>query len=117
MPHILLECSENLDFQPNCGELFEKIHCLLAQELPTNLSSCKSRCQTHQAFYLGDGSKTNAFVHVTIKVLSGRTDDKKKSIGQEILAILQAYFQQYKSTLNLQLSVEIVDLDKNYFKG
>jgi 5-carboxymethyl-2-hydroxymuconate isomerase len=115
MPHILLEYSDNIDFQPS-KDLFEKIHKILAQELPTNLSSCKSRWHAHQAFYLGDGSKMNGFVHVTIKVLSGRSDEKKSSIGQEILALLNAYFQKDKKTLHLQLSVEILDLDRNYFK-
>ena len=116
MPHLLLEYTNNIDFHPGSSTLLHDIHLLLAEELPTDLSSCKSRCIAHDLYYVGDGSKNNAFIHLTIKVLSGRSDEKKRFIAEEILGLLNEYFSEYKNILSLQLSVELLDLDKNYFK-
>lgn len=117
MPHIILEYSENID-QNLIGDLFfQQIHQLLEAELPTELSSCKSRCIVSHLFYIGDGHLNNAFAHLTIKILAGRSDEKKTQLGNKILSLMQQFFQQYQIRLNLQLSIEILDLDQHYFKS
>ena len=115
MPHILLEYSDNIDFQADSTALFQNIHQLLTKELPTKLSGCRSRCIAHKVFYIGDGSTQNAFVHLTIQFLRGRSDDKKRLIGSEILRLLSECFNKYKSEFDVQFSVEFLDLDQNYF--
>ncbi|MDP1602359.1 MAG: 5-carboxymethyl-2-hydroxymuconate Delta-isomerase [Legionella sp.] len=115
MPHLILEYSDNIPTL-NCSAFFQQAHLLLAKELPTQLSSCKSRCIVHEAFYVGDGSEQNAFAHLTIKILAGRTDEKKNYIGNELLKIMSEFFQADDSDLKTGLSVEILDLDPHYFK-
>lgn len=117
MPHLVLEYSNNITSIDRLNPLFDKLHQLLANELPTQLSSCKSRCIAHPLFFIGDQDDTNAFVHLTIKILSGRAESKKSSLGKKILSLLSDFFMTEPSNLKINLSVEIMDLDKNYFKS
>jgi 5-carboxymethyl-2-hydroxymuconate isomerase len=116
MPHLILEYSDNIG-SLNSTAFLQQAHQLLAKELPTHLASCKSRCIVHQNFYVGDGHQHNAFAHLTIKVLAGRTDEKKNYIGNELLKLMSDFFQKRTSELRLGLSVEMLDLDKHYFKA
>jgi len=117
MPHLILEYSNNLANDLNVRELFTQLHQLLARELPTQLSSCKSRCIVSPVYHIGDGHQHNAFVHLTIKIMAGRTDAKKKQVGIEVLNRMGLFFHTEKAQFNVQLSVEILDLDLHYFKG
>ncbi|MDP3705249.1 MAG: 5-carboxymethyl-2-hydroxymuconate Delta-isomerase [Legionellaceae bacterium] len=116
MPHLILEYSKNiageLDFEP----LFVTLHKLLEEKLPTDISSCKSRCIPQEVFFIGDCHVKNAFAHLTLKILAGRTDENKNQLGNEILTVMRNFFQPHKYNLILQLTVEVVDLDKYYFK-
>ncbi|PWY55051.1 hypothetical protein DGG96_13980 [Legionella qingyii] len=116
MPHLILELSNNIDSQ-HLNQLFDKLHQMLAEKLPTQLSNCRSRCVVHPLFYIGDQSPANAFVHLTLKMLPGRDDAKKKSIGKELFDLLDNFFRTGQNELNIMLSVEVLDLDNHYFKG
>lgn len=85
--------------------------------MPTELSTCKSRCVVHKLFYLGDGHQSNAFVHLTVKIMSGRTDEVQNSLGNQLVTLLKNYFEDYPNKSQLQISVEIMELNKHYFKG
>ena len=116
MPHLVLEYSANISEKSNFKALFAKCHQLLVEQLPTELASCKSRAIQQSDFYLGDGNTHNAFVHLQIKVLPGRTTEKLHNIGNNILPLLKDHFAHSLQTLNLQISLEIQDLSANYFK-
>lgn len=117
MPHVILECSENIEAQLPVSTLLAEIHRVLEKQLPTDLSTCKSRCVVHKSFYLGDGHQSNAFVHLTVKIMSGRTDEVQNILGNQLVTILKKYFEDYPNKSHLQISVEIVELNKHYFKG
>jgi 5-carboxymethyl-2-hydroxymuconate isomerase len=116
MPHLILEYSKNIDGGLNFEPLFVTLHQLLEKQLPTELSSCKSRCIPQELFFIGDCKIQNAFAHLTIKILAGRTDENKNLIGNAVLKEMSDFFQPLKQKLHLQLSVEVMDLDKHYFK-
>lgn len=116
MPHIILEYSNNLVFDQEASVLFESIHHLLARELPTQLSSCKSRSYDSDSYRVGDGQANNAFAHLGIKVMPGRTEERKAHIAQQIMDMMYIFFQTQYTALNLQLSIEMQDLDTVYLK-
>lgn len=116
MPHIILEYSKNIDHDLNVNPFFDKLHQILEAELPTQLSSCKSRCVINDIFYVGNGHQNNAYAHLTIKILPGRSDKNKEQLGKIIIKSMDDFFKKYNSRLNLQLSVEILDLPQHYYK-
>jgi 5-carboxymethyl-2-hydroxymuconate isomerase len=117
MPHIVLELSDNVLEKNNLKPLLQHIHRVLAENLPTLLSSCKSRVIEHAHYLVGDGHHEQGFVHVRIGILPGRTTQHKTNIGQVVLQHITTYFEQSKQKLGVQLSLELHDLDEAYFKA
>jgi 5-carboxymethyl-2-hydroxymuconate isomerase len=115
MPHITLEHSTNIVEKNNLIDLLSQINHFLHENLPTELNFCKGRAVAQHSICLGDGDPKNAFVHLNLKVLPGRTPEKLNEVGNGIINILAEYFQQSAQQLNLQITLEIEEL-QNYFK-
>jgi 5-carboxymethyl-2-hydroxymuconate isomerase len=116
MPQLILEYSSNVIEKNNLFNLLKKFNETLTQLLTTELLSCKSRAVEQVVYCIGDGNINNAFVHITLKVMPGRTFDKLKNVGEVMMDILKEYFHESSQKLNLQLSLEIDELKKTYFK-
>ncbi|STX52392.1 5-carboxymethyl-2-hydroxymuconate Delta-isomerase [Legionella busanensis] len=117
MPHLVLEYSNNIDIRPEAVTFFAQAHALLEKALPTKLSSCKSRCISYDSFHIGSGQINNAMLHLTLKILPGRSDSLKEQVGQELIELMKECFQQRNKNLNLEFSVEIMETNAHYFKG
>ena len=116
MPHLILEHSANLDEQTNFTALFKQCHRYLAEHLPTDIQSCKSRALAYSDYFVGDGQVKTAFVHLTLKIMAGRTADTLDRVGKQLLVYLQNYFAPAGQQQQLALSLEIVELSAAYFK-
>lgn len=116
MPHLTLEFSANVTPQHNLESLFLICHDLLANILPTDIASCKSRAIKQDIYSVGNGETNNAFIHLTIKVMAGRSEETLQRLGNSVMQVLQNHFMQALQTLNTQITLEIVELSKQYFK-
>ncbi len=110
MPHLTLEYSANIIDKPDFKNLFRDCHTALSATLPTDISGCKSRAIAHQDYYLGNGEATNAFIHVTLKIMPGRSREILDKVTQELLAIIERNFEKSIRELNLQITIEVSDL-------
>ena len=117
MPHVVLEFSNNISEKKHLPELLKQCQQILVPHLPTQLASCKSRTIEYNCFLVGDGHPKNAFVHLSIKILAGRTEETLYKIGSFLMTLLKEYFAESLKNLNLGLSVEIGELEKTYFKN
>lgn len=115
MPQIILECSDNI-LEKDMTSLLLQIHQLLTDKLPTQLQSCKSRVLRHQDYVVANNDEKNAFVHLSIGVLKGRSHELLNSIATTILQLLKTSFSLSLAELNLQLSIAIRDLPDVYEK-
>ena len=116
MPHLILEFSDNVIEQDRFSDLFQQCHQTLAEKLPTNLMSCKSRAIPLEHFYLGDGAESLAFVHGTLKIMPGRTEEVLNQTAEALMSLFKAHFQETAKARHLQLSLEIVSLNSPYVK-
>jgi 5-carboxymethyl-2-hydroxymuconate isomerase len=98
------------------ANLFQECHSILEPTLPTDIASCKSRSIECHSYYLGNGEPNNAFVCVSLKVMPGRSIDTLKNAGDKIMLALKNYFASSLEKLNLQITLEIIELQKTYFK-
>lgn len=116
MPHFTLEYSQNIIEKDGVfTELFKKSHVLLAEMLPTQVNSCVSRAVPVEMYYLGDGQGRNVFIHGTLKVKAGRTQDTLKKTGEKLLALIKAHFPKTCEHLNTKISLELIELPETYF--
>ena len=116
MPQIVLEYSSNIIEKNNLTDLLKSINKYLSESLPTELSSCKSRSIECDVYCIGDGSLRNAFAHVSLKVLPGRDSNQLTDVGNGIMGILKEYLHESAQSLSLQITLEISELQKTYFK-
>ncbi len=115
MPHLILEFSENIIEKDSLKDLLENCNHLLARLLPTDIKGCKGRAVKHDNFFIGQGEKSNAFVHINLRALPGRSEEVLKNLGNELMQLLQNNFQKSLQSLDLQITIEIAEL-QNYFK-
>lgn len=118
MPHLTLEYSANVNQEIETEELFSELHTLLASVADLAIGNCKSRLVRLDRTYIGRGEPHNAFVHLEIRLLAGRSPERKGRIGRECLNFLESYFASSAADHALQITVEIVDLERYaYFKA
>ena len=117
MPHLTVEYSANIIEKDNIHDLFQLCHSTLVSSLPTDIHTCKSRAIEYSQFLVGNGDAKNAFVHVNLCVLPGRSQETLEKTSHQIMEILQAYFSISKQQLNLSFSIEIKELATTYFKA
>lgn len=115
MPHVTVEYSANIHETDSFQALFTRFHDCLVKSLPADIHACKSRAIRCEDFLVGDG-KTGGFVHVGIKIMSGRTQEAVHKTGERLLEIMKTHFASSARDMQLHLTLEINDLNKNYFK-
>jgi len=117
MPHLFVEYSNNLTGLDEQA-LLEQLNAVVCAH-PTVLdeSDLKARIAPVQQFRIGLHPAQRGFVHVQLRLLSGRTPEVKKELTDRIATVLRARIPQPAGMLVL-LSAEIVDMDRDsYFKA
>ena len=114
MPHIIIEHSSNIDNKNDIIKLLPIIHDLLVSEISANINACKSRVYELDNYLVADNIK-KSFIHITIKIMSGRSEEQKNNFGNILLKKLNDFFKDLPNLSNLSISLEIAEL-QNYFK-
>lgn len=117
MPQIILQFTENIKSSSGYNELFSEVHQAINTITGIKIENCKSRVIQLEDFFIGIGGSNNGFIHMEIKILEGRNNEIKSALGKSVLQILRRYFIENIELLNLQITVEILDIQKNcYYK-
>lgn len=117
MPHLILELSDNMvEASEKISKALADCQDLLVKELPTNLTSCKSRFIKYQGYVLGNGDVNNAFVHLTVKVLKGRSSDLLAATSIKLRELLVSHFEDSANKLNLDVTSVFEELNDSYAK-
>lgn len=114
MPHLVFECSETVFTTLAFQTMFVEFHQMLAALLPTQLSSCKSRLLLSNQYLVGNDTN-NLFLHLTIKILPGRSLEVKQAVVAQGLEIIKNYLAK-RALSNVSISIEIIDLAECYSK-
>jgi len=118
VPHTILEYSDNLvepaDFQP----LWARLHAVLVAEAQVRLQDIKSRAYGCEAFRMGAGEPGNTFVHLTVRLLEGRSPEVLGRVGRAVLEVMKEHFAASLGRGQCDLTVELVDMRRDgYFKA
>lgn len=115
MPHFKIECSNNIAESLDARSLFSRLHPLLAELGPFQIADMKSRLMRHNDFFVSDGTPSKAFVHLELAILSGRDPQLKKNVSAKLLEFLKNEFQPSLGSRVCSFTVEIRDLDRDYY--
>ncbi|MEN3159738.1 5-carboxymethyl-2-hydroxymuconate Delta-isomerase [Alkalimonas sp. NCh-2] len=103
MPHCIVEHSASLDSELILPLVFSGA--LKSELFETDGSDIKVRAITYYSYVTGPEKAD--FVHVVVKILSGRTLEQKQLLSKSVLAQLQKLELQTCS-----LTVEVVDIER-----
>lgn len=115
MPQIMLECSNNV-LETDLKPFLLEVHQILAEKLSTDISSCKSRIIRHDEYVVGDNHLDNAFAHLSVSVLPGRSQDLLSQISVSIMDAFKRQFKRSLTELNMQLTLAVHQLPEIYLK-
>ena len=113
MPHIVVEASRNDKNIIEELKLVEKLHLSLAHDI--DISKIKSRSIYSEESIVGE-SKSCHFIHVTISLLSGRTELIRQQLGGRLFKVLSESIKN-KLDFKTSISLEVREMNSNtYFK-
>ncbi|WP_010094294.1 5-carboxymethyl-2-hydroxymuconate Delta-isomerase [Ornithinibacillus scapharcae] len=111
MPHITVEYTDNLKQDGNIVGLLKKINKTLIEggdAFP--IGGIRSRAIALHDYVVADGTgEEDAFVHVTIKIGSGRSEDVKKRACDKVFEVVENHFENQFNTRPLALSLELFE--------
>ncbi|WP_291423142.1 5-carboxymethyl-2-hydroxymuconate Delta-isomerase [Deinococcus sp.] len=108
MPHLTLEYTDNIA-DPRVPELLQKLNgVLLARPEHFPVGGLRARAYRLGEYALADSSApTDAFVHLSLKLAQGRSEEVKKETGDALFAVLTEHFAEAFAAHGLMLSAEI----------
>jgi len=114
MPHITLEYTQNLAPELDAGEVLMSLNRALAGSGQFQEPDIKSRALVLDRFLVGTAPEGRAFAHVKLALLSGRSAAVKRELSEALLTALSRACPP-RAGLDVQLSVEVVDLDRDAY--
>ena len=118
MPHVVVHYSANLT-ELDQPKLLEDLNTALMKTELFSVNDIKSRIFKDEVFLVGLGQTQEAYLHLKLYLLDGRTEAQKQGLGEALLRKLeqQTYFKSVPQ-FPIQLCVEMIDIPKqNYFKA
>ncbi|ENW96181.1 5-carboxymethyl-2-hydroxymuconate Delta-isomerase [Acinetobacter sp. NIPH 298] len=118
MPHIIANYSANLTSLDQ-QKLLKQVNTALSETALFSANDIKSRIFKDEVFLIGLGETQEAYIHLKLYLLSGRTEQQKKTLGDSLLAILeQKTYMKAEIGSPIQLCVEVIDMPReHYFKA
>ena len=107
MPHIIVEHTDDID---GVGALVGDLHQSLAAQESVTLGAIKSRSIAVQNAFVGE-AQNGSMVHVTLKLLSGRSDDLRAKMTDDLFDVVKN-----KVAENVSVTVESADLHNESYK-
>ena len=106
MPHCIIEHSSSIEG----NKLVSLVHCgaLESELFDPQGSDIKVRAVAYSNYQTG--SVDINFIHVTLKILSGRSSEQKSKLSQLVLQKINSLFMK-----NCSISVEVEDIDRETY--
>lgn len=109
MPHVIIEYSDTLESQVSRKELLNTAHQAVEASGLFNAHDIRSRTQSFDHFRLG--ANKHHFLHVTVKLMRGRTDEQKNQLTTGVATALQGLAMN-----DVLISCECVDVHNESYQ-
>ena len=110
MPHFIAECTDNIREQADLPGLFAQVNQALAATGIFPLGGIRSRAICQVSSQMADGRQDYAFVHMTLKIGSGRSLESREEVGEMLFGLIKSHFAALMESRYLALSFEIEEL-------
>jgi 5-carboxymethyl-2-hydroxymuconate isomerase len=116
MPHIIVEYSANLEPALDPQALVNELHRTAIDLGIAEAPAVRTRAERRDVFRVGDGNPANGFVHVVARLRVGRPEEKRKALGEALLAVLNRELDAAFKAHPIAVTVEIHEIDHMTFR-
>lgn len=106
MPHCVIEYARPLADKCDLSELLRRVHQAAFDSGLFGLEDIKTRALAVDHYLTGSGNAE--FVHINLKILSGRSAEQKQQLSQRVLDAAVSFL----GDLIASCSVEVSDMDR-----
>jgi 5-carboxymethyl-2-hydroxymuconate isomerase len=111
MPHVITEYSANLEGAVDIPRLVQDLHDTAIASGLFQVGGIRSRAKRRDIFVVADGDPANAFVFIVARIAPGRPIEKRKALGEALLATAAKRLDPVFKARGLSLAVEVQELD------
>ena len=116
MPHIIIEYTPNLKNLPFNAMLDAVTRRLAESPEVQDEADLKARVLRAEHFRVGLAESQRGFIHVTIKIMSGRNEQAKQDFSQRVTDAMLEHMPKLTNGMTAHLSVEVVDIDRPSYR-
>ncbi len=110
MPHIIVEYSANIEDAIDTDALFGKLVDIAVETGVFELSGIRVRGERRDRYRISDNHPDNGFVHTTLRVGHGRTEETLKAAGERIYAVICDHLAPLCDARAMNVSMEIQEI-------
>lgn len=112
MPHCIIEISKELNKIIGPSTLIETTHQAIVSSGLFEESHIKTRIQAYEHYKTG--TSPLSFIHVTVRILSGRNLDQKANLSKKVLNQLKTLIET-QGLSSISLTIEICDIEREAY--
>jgi len=114
MPHVITEYSANLEGAVDIPALVKELHETAIASGLFEVGGIRSRAKKREIFRVADGDAANGFVFIMARIAPGRPAEKRRALGEALLATASMRLEPVFAARGLTLSVEIEELNGDF---
>ena len=116
MPHIIVEYTPNLGDLPFDAMLASVTRRLADSPEVEDEADLKARVIRTEGFRVGLAESQRGFIHVTLRILEGRSEAAKQDFSQRVADGMLEHMPTFDANMTAHLSVEVVDMDRASYR-
>lgn len=116
MPHIIVEYTPNLTDLPFDRMLTEVTRLLSESPEVGDEADLKARVIRPECFRVGLAGSQRGFIHVTVRIMAGRTEQGKQDFSRRVADGMLAHMPKFPEGMSVHLSVEVVDMEPTSYR-
>lgn len=112
MPHLTVEYTDNIKNEINPNLLLKKMNeSLLSHDGLFTAQGIRSRALQLTDYVVGYGDQNDAFIHTTLKIAPGRTEEAKKKVFDDLFRTIDEYLKEAAIDKQITISLEFSELN------
>lgn len=110
MPHLVVEYSDNLEGAVDMAALLSDLHGAIDGLYNVSADRIKARAIPLHHYIVGTHGADAAMIHVTFKLMQGRTVEARKELSSLLQQVVRRYVPETKFP-HSAVTIEVVELD------
>lgn len=111
MPHLIIEYSANLEPELDVAALVARVHEAALSTGIFPLGGIRTRAVRRDIYAIADGHAENTFVHLDVRIGSGRALEVRKQAGEAIFAALNEALKPLFARRPMGVSMELAEIN------